>query len=153
MRYKNLIVGIVIIASLLGFTTKVMSDPLDIVKVTDLSPKKQVEYFADLYVVDSNLISLIIDHESQWNNSAVGDGGRSRGIAQFQKSSFERMAKAMGEELDYTSEFDQIKLLVWGVANGYGREWTAYRCIKNGGKYNFYSRQLGKHFHITCKIA
>lgn len=88
---------------------------------------------------------------SNYNPNAIGDGGRSRGIAQFQKESFNRLSRLMGEELDYNSPHDQIKLLSWSVANGHGREWTAFRAIKNGGTYSFYSRQLQQHFSVVCK--
>ena len=61
------------------------------------------------------------------------------------------LSKKLGEELDFNSSHDQIKLLSWSIANGYGRNWTAWRAIQNGGTYSFYSNQLKKHFKVTCK--
>lgn len=70
---------------------------------------------------------------------------------QYHKQSFENHAKLYGEELDYYSTYDQIKLGTWAIANGRGNEWTAYRAIKNGGTYSFYSKLLNKHFTAKCK--
>lgn len=120
--------------------------------IIELSPQEQVQHFAKIYGADIDLVNVVIECESQWNVKARGDGGRSFGIFQFQKPSFERMAKAFGEELDYYSYYDQIKLGVWALENGYGNEWTAYVAIKNGGKYSFYSKQLQKHFTVYCRL-
>ena len=112
---------------------------------------EQIEYFATLYGTDSNLIKKVIECESDGDVSAVGDGGLSKGIGQFQKATFKELSKKMGEELDYNSSYDQIKLMTWSIANGYGRRWTAYRAIQNGGTYSFYSSQLKRHFTVSCK--
>lgn len=81
-----------------------------------------------------------------------GDGGRAYNEFQFHKPTWDRMSKKMGEELDINSGYDQAKLATWAVANGYGREWTSYVAIKNGGKYSFYSSLMKKHYTVTCNI-
>lgn len=145
---KKIVVFTLIISLLIH--AKVMADPLNISPL-ELTAEGQVIYFSNLYGIDANIITRVIDCESQWEHSAKGDGGRSNGIGQFQKSTFNRLSKLMGEELDYNSQFDQIKLLTWSIANGHGREWTSFRALENGGIYKFYSKQLGKHFTVVCK--
>ncbi len=117
-----------------------------------MSAKEQVWYFSDLYSVDYKLIDKVIECESEYKNNVCGDSGKSCGIGQFQKTTFNDLSKKMGEQLDYYSEHDQIKLLTWSIANGYGKNWTAYRTIKNGGVYSFYSKQLKQHFTTYCKL-
>jgi hypothetical protein len=151
MSIKNIIVSLCIIASLLGNSTKVIAEPTYIVIPSELSLEGQVNYYSGVFQTDANLVKRVIECESKWNVNAVGDNGLSNGIAQFQKASFNRLSKLMGETLDYNSPHDQIKLLVWCIKNGHGREWTAYRAIQNGGTYSFYSKQLGKSFTVVCK--
>lgn len=111
-----------------------------------------VMHFAEQYGVDQKLMLDVMKIESRGIQATVGDGGLSRGIFQYQKATFERHSKEFGEVLDYNSGYDQAKLASWAIANGKGNEWTAYRCLNNGGVYSFYSRQLKKHFTVTCKI-
>lgn len=149
MKLNKVIAVLVLIGSLIGFPTQLIAKPLVI--SPDLPLEKQVELFTLVYGGDAEIIKKMIHEESGWKMSAVGDSGLSRGVGQFQESSFNRLSKLMGEKLDYNSSYDQIKLLVWSVANGHGREWTSYRCIINGGTYSFYSNQLKRHFKVTCK--
>lgn len=151
MCIKKIIVYLVLIFSLLGFPTKDEAKELEIVRPSELTLEGQVSHYSKLYGADEDIVKGVIQNESKWNVNAVGDGGRSRGIAQFQEESFNRLSGLMGEDLDYHSPHDQIKLLSWSIANGHGREWTAYICIMNGGSYSFYSRQLQKHFTVYCK--
>lgn len=148
---KNIMLVFTLIASLLVSPTKAIAEPTEIVSPTDMTIEGQINYYSELYDVDSGIINKVIQCESRGNVNAVGDGGRSRGIAQFQEPSFNRLSRLMGEELEYTSPHDQIKLMVWSIANGYGREWSAYRALMNGGIYSFYSSQLQKHFTVVCK--
>lgn len=153
MFTKKIIVGIVLIISLLVLTTKVIADPLEIVKPKYLSIEQQVVYFSALYGVNPNLMLSVMNCESEGNQNAKGDGGRSFGIFQFQKETWSRISKDMGEVLDINSTHDQAKLASWAFANDYEREWTSYRAIKNGGSYSFYSKQLKKNFHIHCELS
>ena len=149
MYLKNIIV-LLLAFSLLGhFPQRIALAELEI---TQQSYTEQINYFAKLYSVDSSLINKIVECESGGSHNAVGDGGRSKGLAQFQKATFDNLEDKFGDDLDYKSSFDQVKLLTWSVANGYGNNWTAYRAIKNGGRYTFYSSQLKKHFTIYCKL-
>lgn len=118
--------------------------------------KEQIEYFSGIYGVDSKLVSKVIECESGGDHKVVGDGGRSKGIAQIQKPTWIDLEQKFNvehkEDLNYMSQFDQLKLTTWSIANGEGSRWTAYRAIKNGGRYSFYSRQLKKHFVVYCKL-
>jgi len=118
---------------------------------TELSLEEQVVYFSKLYGGDANIISKVMECESGGNQSAVGDEGRSRGVMQFQKPTFDSLSGKIGENLDINSSYDQIKLATWAISNGHGRSWTAYRAIMNGGVYSFYSNQLKRSFTVYCR--
>jgi hypothetical protein len=146
------IIALGLILPLVAFAKPKSTDELHI-NPLDLSKEQQVVYFSDLYGGDSQIALSVMECESSGSHSAKGDGGRSNGIFQFQKSSFERMEKDFGEDLNYTSEYDQIKLASWALANPkYQREWTSYRAISNGGKYSFYSSQMKRHYTIYCSL-
>jgi hypothetical protein len=147
-------IGMLLLFSLLGLNPQRTS--LANLQIQDAPISVQIDHFAKLYGVDGSIVSKVIECESEGrhyaeNGMIQGDGGLSMGIAQFQKSTFERMEKKLGEDLNYESSFDQIKLLSFAISQGWGREWTAYRAIMNGGTYSFYSRQLNKHFTVHCK--
>jgi hypothetical protein len=150
--YLKIAIVFLLTCSLLGFYPQsIVSEEL---KIVDMPLPSQVEVFSKLYGVDSTVVNKVIQCESNGNHKAVGDGGLSRGIAQFQKPTFNNLAKLYSKEynesLNYDSEFDQVKLLTWSIANGHGRNWTAYRALMNGGKYSFYSNQLKQHFTVYC---
>ena len=149
MRFKKTIL-LCVIVSLLAFSTKVIAEPVEI-KTPNLTIEQQITYFSELYGADTDIVEKVIQCESRGKVDAVGDSGRSIGIAQFQKPTFKMLSDKLGEELDFNSSHDQIKLLSWSIANGYGKNWTAYRAIQNGGTYSFYSNQLKKHFKVTCR--
>lgn len=115
--------------------------------------QEKVNQFSNIYSIDPRLVTRVIECESKYDHENVGDGGRAFGVMQYHKASFLRHAKLMGEpDLDYYSTHDQIKVGTWAIANGHGREWTAYRAIMNGGTYSFYSKLLKKHFTVKCKL-
>ena len=69
-------------------------------------------YYSDLYGSDYNLVMSVLDCESDFR-MVPGDGGRSFGIGQFSKETFARHSKLLGENLDYYSKHDQIKLVAY----------------------------------------
>ena len=154
MFAQKTIVLALLLCSLLGFNPQsTTSAELPIIPpITKQYIQEQVEYFSEINGVDPKLISKVIECESQNNHKAKGDGGKAFGVMQYHKQSFENHAKLYGEKLDYYSAHDQIKLGTWAIANGKGREWTAYRAIKNGGTYSFYSKMLKRHFTVKCKL-
>jgi hypothetical protein len=133
-------------------TKPIIAESIEIESPADMTTIGQINYYSELYGVDSGIINKVIQCESNGNINAVGDSGRSYGIAQFQKPTFSALSIKLGEKLDYYSTHDQIKLLAWSIANGYGNRWTAYKAIMNGGKYSFYSSQLHRYFNINCKL-
>lgn len=119
----------------------------------DLSTDQQVIYFSNLYGGDAEVALKVMECESGGNHQVTGDGGRSNGIFQFQRSTFNRMEKILGEDLNYDSQFDQVKLASFALSKPeLAREWTAFVAIEKGGKYSFWSRQLNKHFVVYCKL-
>lgn len=151
MKLYNKILTCLILPLVVLFTKPVIAEPIEIVKPINLTIEQQIDYFSDLYGTDSNLIKKVMECESNGDHSNISDGGRSKGIFQFQKPTFLWMEKEFGEDLNYESQFDQIKLATWAIANGYGSNWTAWRAIQNGGTYSFYSNQLHRSFKVTCK--
>lgn len=150
--YFKKIIALSLILPLVAFAKPKSTDELQI-NPLDLPVQQQVIHFSNLYGGDSRITLSVMECESSGSHSAKGDNGRSNGIFQFQKSSFERMERDFGEDLNYTSRYDQIKLASWALANPkYQREWTAYRAIANGGKYSFYSKQLNRHFTVYCNL-
>ena len=88
----------------------------------------------DLAVEQEKLAILLcesgIKHEGQW-----GDGGKSFGIAQFQKATFNDLKKAAGRpELQWKVRADQLWLLDWALRHGYGRYWTCFSKEGTGGQ-------------------
>lgn len=152
MRYLN-IIGLLFLLPLVAFAKPLATGELEII---DAPYTIQANYFANLYGVDSKIVNKVLDCESDYDHNARGDGGRSVGIAQIQKPTWDWMEKdyfdEWGEHLDYKSSHDQIKLLAYEISKGHGNNWTTYRAIKNGGKYTFWSSQNQKSYTIYCKV-
>ena len=125
-------------------------------EIPEQSYAMQIDYFSALYGTDSSIVKKVVECESNFNPNASGDGHHSKGIAQFQKPTWDYLLgeyqKQYNEELDYKSSYDQIKLLAISIDEGYGNRWTSYRAIKNDGKYFFYSSQMKRHYIVTCKL-
>lgn len=139
--------------SLLGFPTKDSAEEIKI-NPLDLSVKDQIIYFSNLYGGDSQIAIRVMECESGGNHKTSGDGGRSNGIFQFQKSTFLRMEKEFGEDLNYSSQYDQIKLASYALSKPeLAREWTTYVAIQKGGSYSFWSSQNQRHYTVKCAIS
>jgi hypothetical protein len=144
------IIALSLILPLVAFAKPKLTEELEI-NPLDLSPEQQVVYFSNLYGGNADIALKVMECESGGSHSAKGDGGRSNGIYQFQQASFNRMEKDFGEDLNYSSRYDQIKLGVWAISNPkYQREWSAYRALENGGKYSFYSSQMKRYYTVYC---
>jgi hypothetical protein len=78
----------------------------------------------------------VIDCESSGRHNAVGDGGKSVGIVQFQKATFNWMKKAAGKpNWSWKNPIHQLRLMVWAVDHGYGDQWTCYRHLQKKKVY------------------
>ena len=153
MERNKLILIILFIIWLLLFIPNARAQaPGKEMDLRDQPIKEIVNYFAIENDLDPKLALAVMRCESNGKQNTVSDGGRSIGVFQYQKPTWERHSKEYGEELDRNSPYDQAKLATWAIANGKGNEWTAYRTIKNGGTYSFYSNQLKQHFTVKCSM-
>jgi len=139
-------------ATLLGANVEAPEDyirPLDQYSVPEL-----IEHYSAIYQQDPVLLKKVAWCESKYGKELHGDSGHAFSVFQFHKPTFDGWSKEFGEPLDYGSYHDHIKLAVWSFAQGeeYREAWSTYVAIKKGGTYSFYSKLLGKHFTIYCKI-
>ncbi len=123
-------------------------------KLTDYSVTELIDYYSVVYKQDPILLKKIAECESDYNKTLLGDKGRAYSVYQFHKDTFDRWSKEMGENLDYKSYLDNIKLGVWSFSQGekYRNAWTTYVAIKKGGKYSFYSKLLKDNFTVYCSL-
>jgi nucleoside-diphosphate-sugar epimerase len=111
----------VLISSLLVSPTKVIAEPIVIVNPLELTRDGQIQYFTTLYGANINIVNKVIECESSGKHSAVGDSGLSKGIFQFQKATFYRMAKLFGEELCRVyAKMYGLKTIIFRYFNVYG---------------------------------
>ena len=80
------------------------------------------------YALTADNLITIVDCESSGRYNAVGDKGKSVGIVQFQKATFNWMKKAAGHpEYQWKNPIQQMRLMMWAIDNGYGNNWTCYK--------------------------
>lgn len=122
--------------------------------LADYSIQELTEYFANYYGANYRDLYSTMMCESG-GKSKPGDNGHANGVMQIHKPTFERWEKQMGEDLNYDSTFDQIKVSAWAFAQGesYRDDWTMYVALKNGGTYSFYSKLLQRHFTVHCNYV
>lgn len=66
--------------------------------------------------------------ESSFRPNAVGDGGKSRGLLQYQKPTFaDHSAWSGRSDLEWLNAEDQFVLALWAVRNGHGPAWTCWK--------------------------
>lgn len=79
------------------------------------------------HAVSVDLLIAILECESSGKHDATGDSGKSYGIAQFQKATFDRFVKKVGARgYQYRNPIHQLKVMTWAIDNGYGEHWTCY---------------------------
>ena len=87
--------------------------------------------YATKYGVPIRKAKATLKCESNFNNNAVGDGGKAKTLAQFHEPTFIELAeeyrKETGEILVYGKAFDAIKLFNWAISKGYGEKWTCWK--------------------------
>jgi hypothetical protein len=68
----------------------------------------------------------ILSCESDFRHDGVfGDNGKSYGIAQFKKKTFDYLKHKSGrDDLKWTSKKDQLWLLEWSIRENYARYWS-----------------------------
>lgn len=101
------------------------------------SPKVAVMLLADEIStqtgVDPVMIKNVLQHESGYDQNAIGDHGRARNVAQYHKDEFDsynkKYAAKNGISLNYNSAEDQIRLMTYQFKY-YPRsrnDWSTYR--------------------------
>lgn len=100
-------------------------------RINKLSVPDLIEHVAP---DNAEVLKKVATCESTMNPQAVnyndgGPGKHSVGILQFQEKTFDSYAKKMGEELDYYSSHDQVKVADYMLSQNQGRQWTCFRKI------------------------
>ena len=96
-----------------------------------------IEICADIYGVDGETLGCIIEWESQWNPSAVGDNGKAIGLFQWHEESIKVALRDMGICWDWTENGDP-RLNVWAStlaavhALSKGWPWWSTRALCEG---------------------
>lgn len=105
--------------------------PIHTFDPTTATPSELVSYFSARYGANEDEVRWILNNESRLTCNPKGwnDGGSAYGIAQYHKATFERYEKLFGEDLNYYSCYDQIKLFAYQFANipSSKCEWSLYR--------------------------
>lgn len=91
-----------------------------------LSTQDYIVKYAQVYGVSQKQLLTVAFCESSYKQSAVGDGGKAKGIFQFHKPTWDYFTKQMGESLDRNSVHDQAKVAAWAFAHGYQSHWTCF---------------------------
>lgn len=124
----------VIMAFIYSFTVVLYVHAPD-VALQDKTIREQVEYWSDYYKINGDKLYKVLLCESRGKSDAIhyNDGGKGKhsvGVLQFQKSTFETWEDNLGEDLDYYSAYDQIKLASFMWNKGQQGQWTCYKLIK-----------------------
>jgi hypothetical protein len=78
--------------------------------------------------VERQKLSIILCESDGKHVGTWGDGGRSYGIAQFQRATFNDLRKEAGRpDLRWKNRDDQLWLLDWALRHGYGDRWTCFK--------------------------
>jgi len=95
--------------------------------------QEMIKEWATFYNSPYQELMVVAKCESGYKKDVYGDGGRAYSVFQFHRPTFERWAIEMGEELDYYSYNDNIKLASWAFAKGekYKKHWTCYTKLVN----------------------
>lgn len=107
--FKNLIV---ILGLVITLSVPVMAEaPIKVVKT--LSVQETISYYAEQYNVSESELLKVAKCESSYRSHIYGDGTRAFGPFQYHKPTFIAFSKLKGEQLDYYSYNDQVKLTAW----------------------------------------
>jgi len=102
---------------------------------TDIAKKVSLEYNQDWW-----LIYNICKAESHFNPNAIHDGGAGKGICGIHKTTFIYWEKKFNIDLNYNSDYDQIKMTALAFSNGelYRSQFSTYNRYKEYGVFNKY---------------
>ncbi len=115
--FTKTIIAVLVFASLLGYQPQRTDAEPQVI----LTPKEYISLYASNKAIEKELL-LVAKCESNFKPTATHHndgkkGSTSYGIYQYKIGTFEYFSKLMGENLDYYSYHDQIKLTAWIFAN------------------------------------
>lgn len=156
-KLRNLILlFIIFVLSLIFFPQRRSKAEAPSVELKDMPIQAIITHYAKHYGVDVQVALAVARCESQYGTLPDGDGGMAKGLWQYWDDTWNRHYKEFHEETGITlikgDQKDDTELAMWAIAHGKGNEWTAYRAIKNGGTYEFYSKKLKRHYNVKCDI-
>lgn len=101
-----------------------------------VTPKQMISLYAQKYGASETELMRVAKCESNFNPKAIhyNDGGKGKhsfGIYQYQESTFRNFSKLAGEEYDYYSYLDQIKLTaqIFAEYPSLKNHWECYSMI------------------------
>lgn len=126
------------------------------VELKDMPIQTIITHYAQEYGVSVPIALAVARCESQFGTLPDGDNGNAKGTWQYWDDTWHRhyreFYKETGIELVKGVQIDDTQLAMWAFSKGKAMEWTAYRAIKNGGTYEFFSKKLNQHFIVKCSI-
>lgn len=105
------------------------SDQVPITYQVVLTPVEYADKYTQQYGVDPTVFKKVMMCESGNNPTAVGDGGLAINVMQFHKQTFDTYSLILGEDLNYNSYKDQIKLAAYMFSIGQQHQWTCYHKV------------------------
>ena len=108
---------------------------IPVVVITPPTIEELISFYAIKYGIDEVDFLAVAKCESRLEKNAIhfDDGGKGKhsvGLFQFQESTFLAWEKKIGEDLNYYSYHDQIKLASYMFSKGQQNQWSCYRLIK-----------------------
>lgn len=126
-----------------------------VIKLEELSPRELLEYFAAEYETSSEDLIKVANCESGFNEDAHNKkdpNGGSFSFMQFQLPTFNSYAKKIGiDNPDIKNKVHVAETSSYMFSIGEGKQWTAYRALKNGGSYTFFYEPENKYITVYCK--
>jgi hypothetical protein len=95
--------------------------------IDSMSVPELIEYLAPENAAELKKVAYC---ESRYNPQAVGDHGLAKGILQFHQGTFNTYSNQIGEQLQYESTYDQIKVANYMWNKGQAHQWTCARLTK-----------------------
>jgi hypothetical protein len=141
---NKFILFIIVLINCYQFSTITLTKADELVKAptvtptmsyTDIAKKVSLEYNQDWW-----LIYNICKAESHFNPNAIHDGGAGKGICGIHKTTFIYWEKKFNIDLNYNSDYDQIKMTALAFSNGelYRSQFSTYNRYKEYGVFNKY---------------
>lgn len=124
-------VFVLIILLVIGYRVFAQKTPQNpIVRPHNATPMISQTAFLSIEGFDS-IMARLIECESNWNETAVGDHGKAYGLLQFWETTFELYKNKYDlPELQYKDPDDQITLASIMIRDGHEHNWTCWKYAK-----------------------